>query len=91
MAGSEAAPWRTVEYALQRIRAGRPGAAGLGPEHHTTLHLRAGTHYLSSMISLSGRDREQTKTSMDCVQTMNPYNCIVLQKVWMLEYVLPVS
>lgn len=60
MAGSEAAPWRTVEYALQRIRAGRPGAAGLGPEHHTTLHLRAGTHYLSSMISLSGRDSQLT-------------------------------
>ena len=54
--GSESEPWRTLSYAVQRIRTIRNHNNPPGPENTATIHISGGIHHLPETLQLNGRD-----------------------------------
>ena len=53
--GSLAQPWRTLDFAVKRVRAKRPNWATPPSSTNTaTINLRGGTYYLTQTVSLKG-------------------------------------
>ena len=50
-AGSETEPWKTLQFALQRLRVLRPQP---GPDNAVTVHMRGGLYRLSDTVTLQG-------------------------------------
>ena len=49
--GSEADPWRTLAYAVQRVRTLRRGESSPGPDNSATIHLKRFTEDLGIELS----------------------------------------
>ena len=54
--GSESDPWRTLSYAVQRIRTIRNHNNPPGPENTATIYISGDIHYLPETLQLNGRD-----------------------------------
>ena len=54
--GNESEPWRTLSYAVQRIRDIRNHNNPPGPENTATIHISGDIHYLPETLQLNGRD-----------------------------------
>ena len=54
--GSESEPWKTLTYAVQKIRTIRNHNNPPGPENTATLHISGDIHYLQETLKLDRRD-----------------------------------
>ena len=62
-AGSETEPWKTLAFAVQRIRTIRNNANPPSLENTATIHLTGEVHYLAETLSLNSRDAFLTFTN----------------------------
>merc|ERR550532_3574240 len=56
LSGSESEPWKTLTYAVQKIRTIRNHNNPPGPENTATLHISGDIHYLQETLKLDRRD-----------------------------------
>merc|ERR1719357_1019520 len=61
--GTEFDPWKTLTYAVQRIRTIRNANNPPSAENSATIHLTGGIHYLQETVSLNSRDAFLTITN----------------------------
>ena len=54
--GSESEPWRTLSYAVQRIRTIRNHNNPPGPENTATIYISGDIHYLPETLRLNRQD-----------------------------------
>ena len=61
--GSETQPWRSLPYAISRLREIRNWQSPAGPNNTASIVMRAGTYYLQDRVRLDSRDSYLTITS----------------------------
>ena len=81
--GSETQPWRSLPYAISRLREIRNWQNPAGPNNTAGIVMRAGTYYLQDRVRLDARDSYLTITSQG--EDVKVSGGVVLDVAWQQE------